>query len=87
MTALHSLETLTTQQTALFYAEGTPTEAREESRLMDAAIACGMAWDHDDLHGWVAERVGEFLLSGPSGDECDDVEGIGQDEFGQWEYV
>jgi hypothetical protein len=88
MASLASLETLVTEQTAHFYAQGTATEARAESRLFDAAVDCGMAWDHDDLHGWVAERVGEFLTSGPSLDDADlDDEDIGRDEFGCWEYA
>lgn len=85
---LASLEQLVTEQTAHFYAVDTANEARAESRLFDAAVAAGMSWDHDDLHGWVAERVGEFLLSGPSDDEDfwgDD--GIAMNDAGQWEYA
>lgn len=88
MATLANLEALTTAQTAHFYAEGTATEARAESRLFDAAIEAGMAYDHDDLHGWVAETVGAFLTSGPSLDDADlDDDGIGQDEYGRWEYA
>ena len=88
MANLAALEALATQQTAHFYAQGTATEAREESRLLDAAIAAGMHYDHDDLHGWVAETVGAFLTSGPSVDDYDDEDyGIARDKFGQWEYA
>ncbi len=68
MTSIASLEALVTAQTAHFYAQGTAAEAREESRLFDAAIDAGMSWNHDDLHDWVAIKVGEFLTSGPSVD-------------------
>lgn len=88
---LAQLETLVTEQTAHFYAQGTATEARAESRLFDAAIACGMSFDHDDLHGWVAIKVGEFLTSGPACDDEDDWDGFdgwGFDpETGRGEYV
>lgn len=90
MATLAALENLVTAQTAHFYAENTANEARMESRLFDAAIDCGMAFDHDDLHGWVVITVGEFLTSGPALEDAgydDDCEGIGQDEFGRWEYV
>mgnify|MGYP003131395544 FL=1 len=88
MANLAALEALATQQTAHFYAQGTATEAREESRLLDAAIAAGMHYDHDDLHGWVAEAVGDFLTSGPSVDDFVDEDcGIARDEFGRWEYA
>lgn len=90
MANLANLEVLVTEQTAHFYAQNTAGEARAESRLLDAAIACGMPFDHDDLHDWVAVKVGEFLTSGPSayedeyyGDESD----YAQDDAGQWEYV
>lgn len=81
-----ALEALITAQNAHFYATGTATEARMESRLCDAAIAAGMAYDHDDLHGWVAITVGEWLMSGPANDD-DDCEGIGRDDSGRWEYA
>lgn len=89
MASLANLEALVTAQTAHFYAEGTAGEARAESRLLDAAIECGMHYDHDDLHGWVAVKVGEFLTSGPSieEDECWGDDGIGRDEYGRWEYA
>lgn len=88
MANLASLEALVTAQTAHYYAEGTPNEARAESRLLDAAIDAGMHYDHDDLHGWVAETVGTFLTSGPSLDDADlDDEGIAQDAFSRWEYA
>lgn len=87
MATIGQLETLVTAQTAYFYAEGHPNEAREESRLFGAAVDAGMHFDHDDLHGWVAERVGEFLTSGPSDDYDDEDFGIGRDECGQWEYA
>lgn len=85
MTALANLEALVTEQTAHFYATGTADEARAESRLFDAAVACGMA----DLHGWVAIEVGKFLTSGPASDDdgWDGFDGFGTDEFGRWEYV
>lgn len=89
MANIATLETLVTEQTAHFYAQGTANEARCESRLFDAAIAAGMSFDHDDLHGWVAETVGEFLTSGPWLDDADlDADyGIGRDEAGRWEYA
>lgn len=88
MATLANLEALVTEQTAHFYAQGTAAEARAESRLFDAAIAAGMASDHDDLHGWVAVKVGEFLTSGPSTDDADlDDYGIAHDDFGRWEYT
>jgi len=91
MATLAALENLVTEQTAHFYALGTANEAKAESRLFDAAIDAGMDWQHDDLHGWVAIKVGEFLTSGPS---CDDEapedwgnELMARDEFGRWEYA
>ena len=87
MANLAALENLVTEQTAHFYALGTANEAKAESRLFDAAIEAGMDWQHDDLHGWVAIKVGEFLTSGPSIDDMDDVEGIARDEAGRWEYA
>lgn len=87
---LAQLETLVTEQSAHFYAQGTASEARAESRLFDAAIACGMSFDHDDLHGWVAIKVGEFLTSGPACEDADyygDEGDYAQDECGRWEYV
>lgn len=87
MATLAALENLVTEQTAHFYALGTAHEAKAESRLFDAAIEAGMDWQHDDLHGWVAIKVGEFLTSGPSTDDFDDVEGTAQDEAGRWEYA
>lgn len=87
MATTATLENLVTAQTAHFYAEGTASEALMESRLFDAAIDAGMHFDHDDLHGWVAVKVGEFLTSGPSieEDECWGDDGIGRDECGRWE--
>jgi len=85
-----TLEALITAQDAHFRSEGTCDEARMESRLWDAAIACGMAWDHDDLRGWVATTLRVWLTSGPCGpdDFEDDVEeGIGTDEYGRFEYA
>lgn len=85
-----NLETLVTEQSAYFYAQDTAKQARAESRLFDAAVVAGMAWDHDDLHAWVAIKVGEFLTSGPSSENEEDwfdESPIGQDEFGRWEYV
>jgi len=88
MTTTALLETLTTEQSTYARSMGGANEARAESRLLDAAIDCGMAWDHDDLHGWVAQAVTDFLTSGPSIDDDDwGDEGIGRDEFGRWEYV
>lgn len=88
MATLAQLETLVTKQSAYFYAVGHPNEAREESRLFSAAVDAGMHFDHDDLHGWVAERVGEFLTSGPSDeDECWVDDGLSRDEYGRWEYA
>lgn len=44
----------------------TPAEARAlpraESRLEDAAVACGMDRHHGDLTGWAAERVAAWLV-------------------------
>lgn len=80
MTAtLANLETLVTEQTAHYYAQGTAGEARAESRLFDAAIACGMPYDHADLHGWVAIEVRKFLTSDPA---CDEDEWEGFDGWG-----
>lgn len=88
MANLAALEQLVTAQTAHFYAEGTATEARMESRLFGAAVEAGMDREHDDLHGWVAETVGAFLTSGPSIDDADlDDYGLTQDDFGRWEYA
>lgn len=90
MASIASLETLVTAQTAHFHAQGSAAEAREESRLFDAAIAAGMSWNHDDLHDWVALKVGEFLTSGPSVNDTDDdfdEAPLAQDEAGRWEYV
>lgn len=87
MANLAALEQLVTCQTEHFYAEGTATEARAESRLFDAAIAAGMAFDHDDLHGWVALTVGEFLTSGPCVDDWFGEDYTAQDEYGRWEYA
>ena len=89
MATISSLEALVTAQAAHFYAQGSAAEAREESRLFDAAVSAGMSWNHDDLHNWVALKVGEFLTSGPSIEDADgfDEAPIAQDEFGLWEYV
>lgn len=88
MSTLASLENLVTAQNAHFYSVSTATEARMESRLFSAAVKAGMRFDHDDLHNWVAEKVGEFLTSGPAIDDADlDDDGIGRDECGRWEYV
>lgn len=38
-------------------------EAATESRLMDAAIACGMSHRENDLHGWVATRLAAWLVA------------------------
>lgn len=88
MANLATLETLVTEQTAHFYAIGTVNEAKAESRLFDAAVAAGMDWQHDDLHGWVAIKVFEFLTSGPSCEDDgwdEDCTAIGED--GRWEYA
>ena len=88
MANLAALETLVTEQTAHFYAIGTANEARAESRLFDAAVDAGMDWGHDDLHGWVAIKVGEFLTSGPSCEDDgwdEDCTAVGED--GRWEYA
>lgn len=90
MTSTANLEVLVTAQTAHFYATGTAGEARAESRLYGAAVDCGMDREHDDLHNWVAIKVGEFLTSGPSIEDdadCFDDAPIAQDEFGRWEYA
>lgn len=87
MATLAALEVLVTKQAAYFYAQGHANEAREESRLFGAAVDAGMDREHDDLHGWVAERVGAFLTSGPSCDGFDDDEGLSRDEHGRWEYA
>jgi hypothetical protein len=63
------LEVLITAQNAHFFAQGSQGEARAESRLFDAAVACGMPYNTDDMHGWVAITVGNWLLSGP----CDEM--------------
>lgn len=90
MTNTANLEALVTAQTAHYYASNTAGEARAESVLFDAAIACGMAYDHDDLHGWVANAVRDFLTSGPAYEECEDgdwnYEPMSRDEYGRWEY-
>jgi len=84
-----ALEALATAQDAHFRSEGTATEARMESRLYGAAVGAGMDREHDDLHGWVAETVVAWLLSGPTEWDVDDEaeEGIGTDEYGRFEYV
>lgn len=88
MANLAALEQLVTAQTAHFYAEGTATEARMESRLFGAAVEAGMDRDHDDLHGWVAETVGAFLTSGPSiDDDWFGEDHTAQNEYGRWEYA
>jgi len=91
MNTIANLEALVTEQTAHYYAQNTVNEARAESRLFDAAIACGMDRDHDDLHGWVAVKVREFLTSGPVADgegEWDGFDGWGFDpETGRGEWV
>lgn len=86
-----ALETLITAQDAHFFATGTADEARMESRLMDAAIECGMAWDHADLHGWVKSTI-RFLFDDQDAVECeavhpDDAAMYGRDEYGRWEYA
>lgn len=88
MATLAALENLVTAQSAHFYTIGTVKEARAGSRLFSAAVDAGMPWDHDDLHDWVAIKVGEFLTSGPSdGDDGwdEDYTAIGED--GRWEYA
>ena len=82
-----TLENLVTKQTAYFYAQGHSNEAREEGRLFGAAVDAGMDHEHDDLHGWVAERVGAFLTSGPSCDDDGFDDGLARDEHGRWEYA
>ncbi|MEN3973086.1 hypothetical protein WJS89_10440 [Sphingomicrobium sp. XHP0235] len=84
---LATLEHLTTKLNAYNYAVGHPNEAREESRLFSAAVDAGMDRDHDDLHGWVAERVAAFLTSGTYDDFDDEDYGLGRDESGRWEYA
>ncbi len=82
------LEILITAQSEMFYAQGTAGEAKAESRLLDAAIDAGMPYDEADLHGWVAVKVSEFLMSGPCEDVYDDhFDGWGTDEYGRGEYV
>lgn len=41
-------------------------EARAESRLLDAAIACGMSRDQPSVADWAAQRVVKWLCSGVS---------------------
>lgn len=57
------LEKLSTAFDALTRAYMTADEARMESRLFDAAIDCGMDRDHDDLTGWVATRLADWLVT------------------------
>ncbi len=85
------LENLIAAQDAVFFAEGTNGEAKAESRLMDAAIDAGMAWDHDDLHGWVKAEIRK-LFDAAEGEEepvhHDDAAMYGRDpETGMWEYM
>lgn len=87
----NALETLIAAQDAAFFAEGTNNAARMESRLMDAAIAYGMAWDHDDLHGWVKDAI-RALFAEHHADEAeschpDDAAMYDRDEYGRWEYA
>ena len=85
------LETMIAAQDAHFFAIGTANEARMESRLMDAAIEHGMAWDHDDLHGWVKAAI-RALFDAQDAEYCDEVHPddaamYGRDENGRWEYA
>lgn len=87
----NALETLIAAQDAHFFAAGTASEARMESRLMDTAIAHGMAWDNADLHGWVKEAI-RALFAEQDATEVDpihpdDAAMYGRDEYGRWEYA
>lgn len=87
----NALEALIAAQDSAFFAEGTNDAARMESRLMDVAIAHGMAWDHDDLYGWVKDAI-RALFAEQYADEAepihpDDAAMYGRDEYGRWEYA
>lgn len=69
MTTEHALETLSTELNAHLLCGEFETCAdprnfiRTSNRLLDACIACGMAYEHDDHVGWAAERVAAWLCS------------------------
>ena len=37
---------------------------RVSNIILDRAIECGMPFDHDDVDGWVAECIADWLCSG-----------------------
>lgn len=71
MATLAQLETLSTEFDALtrcdLAGEAAWTRdynpARCESRLFDAAMACGMSYDEPSVIDWAAERITRDLMS------------------------
>lgn len=66
MTTEHQLEVLSGALNSYQYAERAVVPAglpRAEGRLLDAAVACGMDYQHDDLVSWAAERVALWLCA------------------------
>lgn len=57
------METLHTQFHIALLAEGTRSEAREQSRLFDACLDAGMAYDEPDCMAWATQRVTADLVS------------------------
>ena len=57
------METLHTQYAAALRAIGTPSEAREQSRLFDACLDAGMAFDEPDHVAWAGRAVTADLVS------------------------
>lgn len=57
------MESLHTQFAAALRAEGTPSEAREQSRLFDACLDAGMSFDEGDHVAWAARVVTADLVS------------------------
>lgn len=54
---------LHTQYRVALLAEGTPSEAREQSRLFDACLDAGMSFDEPDCVAWATDRVTADLVS------------------------
>ena len=56
------MDQLHTQYAATLRAEGLPSEAREQSRLLDACIEAGMDYMNPDHVAWATNAVTNDLL-------------------------
>lgn len=56
------MDALHTQYRIALQAEGTPSEAREQSRLFDACLDAGMPFDTADHVAWAGDAVTADLM-------------------------